>query len=114
MVGGLHKQGKLLTPVYIVVVFLAFVAGIYHNPFYRMLLAQLFQKRDEGFGICPICGDVISYNILADRCHIHVIPGLWLPVLHVVFLHVHKGCVRVCFAVAVPITADVDIQIVPL
>ena len=30
-----------------------------------------------------------------------------------VFLHVHKGYVRVGFAVAVPFPADVDIQIVP-
>lgn len=29
-----------------------------------------------------------------------------------VFLHVHKGCVRVCLAVAVPVTADMDVQIV--
>ena len=29
-----------------------------------------------------------------------------------VFLHVHKGCIRVCLAVAVPVTADMDVQIV--
>ena len=76
MVGGLYKQGKLLTPIYIVVVFLTFVAGIYHNPFYRMLLAQLFQKRDEGFDIRPVRGDIIPYNVFADCGHIHIISGL--------------------------------------
>ena len=29
-----------------------------------------------------------------------------------VFLHVHKSRVRVCLAVAVPVTADMDVQIV--
>ena len=96
------------------VIFNTFVAGIYHNPLYRVSLTQLFQKWDEGFGIRPVCGDIISNHVLADRCHIHVIPGLSLPVLHVVFLHVHKGRVRIGFAVAVPISTDVDIQIVPL
>lgn len=28
-----------------------------------------------------------------------------------VLLHVHKGRVRVCLAVAVPVTADMDVQI---
>ena len=96
------------------VIFSTFVAGIYHNPLYRVSLTQLFQKWDEGFGIRPVCGDIISNHVLADRCHIHVIPGLSLPVLHVVFLHVHKGRVRIGFAVAVPVSTDVDIQIVPL
>ena len=45
MVGGLYKQGKLLTPIYIVVVFLAFVRVEKLNtqelPAYKEPIAQI-------------------------------------------------------------------------
>ena len=36
MVSWFHKQGKLLTSIHIVVVFLTFIPGIYYYPSYRM------------------------------------------------------------------------------
>ena len=46
---------------------------------------------------------------IAACCHIDIVSGLELPVSHVVFLYVHKGCVMVRFAEAVPISADMNI-----
>ena len=39
VVGRLHKQGKLLTAIYIAVVFFTFIPRIHDNSLYRILLA---------------------------------------------------------------------------
>lgn len=46
---------------------------------------------------------------IAACCHIDIVSRLELPVSHVVLFHVHKGCVMVRFAEAIPISADVNI-----
>ena len=63
-VGRLYKQGELLPSIYIVVVLLTFIAGICHDPVYRVFLTQLFQKWDKGFGIRPVFPTI--YYILED------------------------------------------------
>ena len=46
---------------------------------------------------------------IAACCHIDIVSRLELPVSHVVLFHVHKGCIMVRFAEAIPISADVNI-----
>ena len=79
-----------------------------------MDIAQLVQKRNERLGVCSVRRDVITDDVLTDSSHVHIISGLQLTVFHVVFLHVHKGCIHVGFAVAVPVATNVDIQVVTL
>jgi len=76
MVGGIYKQRKLLTSVYIVIILFTFIAGIHYHPLHRMLAAQLLQKGDKDFGICPVCGYVIADNVFTDSGHIYIITGL--------------------------------------
>ena len=64
--------------------------------------------------ITSVRRNVAADDKLAACCHIDIVSGLELPVSHVVLFHVHKSCVGVCFAVAVPISTNVDIQIVLL
>ena len=59
--------------------------------------------------IISVRGNVTPDDKIAACCHIDIISGLELPVSHVVLLHVHKGCVMIRFAEAVPISADVNI-----
>ena len=59
--------------------------------------------------IISVGGNVAAYDEFAACCHVDIVSGLELPVFHVVFFHVHEGCIMVCFAVAVSVSTDMDI-----
>lgn len=59
--------------------------------------------------IISVRGNVTSDDKIAACCHIDIISGLELPVSHVVFFHVNKGCIMIRFAEAVSISTDVKI-----
>ena len=59
--------------------------------------------------IVPVCVYVIANDELLRAYHIHIVTRLELTIVHMALLHVHEGCVMIRFAIAVPISADVQI-----
>ena len=59
--------------------------------------------------VISVSADVIADDELFRGRHVHIVAGLELTVAHVVFLHVHECSVMIRFAIAVAISADVQI-----
>lgn len=99
------------------VVLFALVTGIQDNaanfPSF-VAFPKLLHERNQRMHIISVRGNVAPNDKIAACCHIDIVSGLELPVSHMVFLHVHKGCVMIRFAEAVPISADVNIVCVLL
>ena len=94
------------------VVLFAFVTGIHHNAadiLSFVVFLELLHKRNQRMHVISVRRNVAPDDKIAACCHIDIVSRLELPVSHVVLFHVHKGCVMVRFAEAIPISADVNI-----
>ena len=76
MVRGFYKQRQLLAPIYELVIFFAFIAGIYNHPLHRIGIAQLLQKWNKDLCVRSVRRDIIAYDVLADCRYIYVLARL--------------------------------------
>ena len=113
MIRGLYKQFSYRITLEPTIVLFALISGINNNLaniIAFIIFLQLLHKGNQGLYIAPVSRDISINNELIAGCHIDVISRFQLAVAHIVFLHVHKGRIVICLAVAVPVSADMDIR----
>ena len=71
---------------------------------------HIFKERHQGRYIRRTGADLQPSDILGLHCMLQVISRFQLAVQHCVLFQSHEGRIMVCFGIAVPVTADVELR----
>jgi hypothetical protein len=92
----------------IVIIRFTAISGISYDIIWQRkeILCNSVQERDKGSRIRRIRKHIISKGILPLGCHLYIVAGFKLAILHIVVFHAHERGILIRFGVAVSITKD--------